>query len=102
MKQYEIFLRNFIFLTLTIFSVIVTLCVVADPYEIWHIYSRQGFNLYSVKGKNIERLTKPLNFILHHKNSETIIFGSSRADFALNPTFWENLTGGGAKLTILP
>ena len=80
-------------MTLAISSVIVTLCIIADPYEIWHIYSRQGFNLYSVKGRKVERLTKPLNFILHNKNSQTIIFGSSRADFAMNPKHWENLTG---------
>ena len=71
---------------------IVAFCLVADPYEIWHIYPSQGFNLYSVKGENIERLTKPLNFIFHHKNSQAVIFGTSRSDYALNPKTWEFLT----------
>lgn len=63
-----------------------------DPYEIWKFYSRQGFNLYSNKGENIERLTKPLNFIFHQA-PQTIIFGSSRADYSLDPNSWKMLTG---------
>ena len=77
-----------------VFSVLtVAFCLIADPYEIWHIYSRQGFNLYSVKGENIERLTKPLNFILHHKDAQTIIIGTSRADLSLESETWKSLTG---------
>ena len=92
MNDYKKFLRNFIFSALGISFVIVSFCILADPYEVWHICSRQGFNLYSVKGENIERLTKPMNFIFHHKNSQTIILGSSRSDIAINPETWQNLT----------
>lgn len=93
MNLYKKFLRNFIFITLGISFCVVTLCFIADPYEIWHFYNRQGFNLYSVKGENIERLTKPLNFILYHRDAQTLMMGSSRVDYALNPKHWELLTG---------
>ena len=93
MNLYKNFLRNFALISIGISILTATFCAIADPYEIWHFYNRQGFNLYSVKGENIERLTKPLNFILHNSDAQTIIFGSSRADYALNPMTWENLTG---------
>lgn len=93
MDLYKKFLGNFIRIALAISIAIAALCAVADPYEVWHIYARQGFNLYSVKGELIERLTKPLNFILHQTDSQAVILGSSRADFALSPKLWEDLTG---------
>ena len=93
MNLYKKFLRNFIFMTLAISFLVVTLCCVADPYEIWHFYNRQGFNLYSVKGENIERLTKPLNFIFHQRDAQALFIGSSRVDYALSPKHWEKLTG---------
>lgn len=93
MNLYKKFLRDFVIISTAISIFVAAFCVIADPYEIWHIYSRQGVNLYSVKGENIERLTKPLNFFIHHKNAQTIILGSSRADYSLNPATWENLTG---------
>ena len=92
MNLYKKFLCNFVLISVAISIFIAAFCIIADPYEIWHIYSRQGINLYSVKGENIERLTKPLNFILHHTDAQTIILGSSRADYAFNPDVWENLT----------
>ena len=93
MNLYKKFLRNLILIT-AVFSILtVAFCLVTDPYEIWNIYSRQGFNLYAFKGENTERLTKPLSFILHHKNTQTIIIGTSRPDLALNPETWKNLTG---------
>jgi hypothetical protein len=93
LKPYKKFLRNFVSISAGVSILVAIFCIIADPYEIWHIYSHQGVNLYSVKGENIERLTKPLNFMLHHKDAQTVILGSSRADYALNPATWENLTG---------
>lgn len=93
MNFYKKFLRDFTLLSVGISLLVTTFCIIADPYEIWHVYSKQGFNIYSSKGENIERLTKPLNFMLHHTDAQTIIFGSSRADYSLNPVTWENLTG---------
>lgn len=93
MNLYKNFLRNFIFITVGISFFVVTLCFIADPYEIWHFHTRQGFNLYSVKGENIERLTKPMNFMLYHRDAQALMMGSSRVDYALNPKHWELLTG---------
>ena len=93
MNIYRKFLRNFILITVFISSFVITLCCIADPYEIWHFYTIQGFNLYSVKGENIERLTKPMNFIIHQRDAQSLMMGSSRVDYAFNPKTWETLTG---------
>ena len=92
MNLYKKFLRNFIFSALGISFVIVSFCILADPYEVWHVYSRQGFNLYSVKAKDVTRLNKPMNFIFHHKNAQALILGSSRPDIALDPKIYQSLT----------
>lgn len=93
MNPYKKFLRNFALISAGISIFIISFCIIADPYEIWNIYPRQGLNLYSFRGVHIERLTKPMNFILRHTEDKAIIIGSSRSDFCFSPVTWENLTG---------
>jgi hypothetical protein len=65
--------------------------ILADPYEVWHVYDKVGFNRYAVKGEALERMMKPLSLL--QQKPQTVFFGTSISNLGLDPSYYEELTG---------
>lgn len=67
--------------------------VLVDPYYIFKTPLIKGFNAIKPDIKKQERLTKVLEFKLHKNDIDTLFLGSSRVDYAINPYYYDKITG---------
>lgn len=62
-----------------------------DPYDIYGGTRIVGFTATPYKSEFTERMTKPIQ--MNSRPIETLILGNSKADFAIDPAVWRELTG---------
>ncbi|WP_294157974.1 hypothetical protein [uncultured Selenomonas sp.] len=62
-----------------------------DPYDIYGGTRIVGFTATPYKSEDTERMTKPIQ--MNGRRIETLILGNSKADFAIDPAAWRELTG---------
>ena len=68
--------------------------IVVDPYAIFGTSNVEKFNAVKPFQANKDRLFKPIN--LFRENPSVVIFGSSVAQYGINPEYVANVTGGRA------
>lgn len=95
MEPNNIYLRYNKRLLIMIFAIlafIVSFNTIVDPYNIFNKIKLKNFNYYKPEIKRQERLTKILSLKLTSR-IDTIIIGSSRPDWSLNPEYYKKITG---------
>lgn len=65
--------------------------MLVDPYGVWAMVNRVGFNYYHTHKERFERINKPTDIM--HQKPEVIFIGSSRVKFSLDPEKFTEITG---------
>ncbi len=84
------FLRFALAAALVLFLV-AAVCAFVDPYDIYGGPRIAGLTAVPYKSEFTERMTKPVQ--MNGRPIETLILGNSKADFAIDPAVWRELTG---------
>ena len=74
-----------------VFFVAAAVNAVVDPYDVWRLYRQPGFNQWSVKAEEQDRLVKPIDFM--GRKPQAVFLGNSQVDWAIEPETYKNLTG---------
>lgn len=91
MKKYKKYIRITALLTLFVSIGIMGFNIVVDPYGIWYIYDKVGFNKQRLKSNELQRINKII--ISSRREPEVIFLGSSRVNLTLNPEYHKKITG---------
>jgi hypothetical protein len=100
-KQELLFIRKFFTFLFTIFLSIAALNLLVDPYGIYNLVKKDGFNFNKPAIKSHLRMSKA--YSVRYIKPKSIILGTSRAEFGLDPdhigfvflpTYNLNLSGG--------
>lgn len=75
--MYKKFCFAFTGLALLLSILTTAFTVLVDPYEVWGLCRRVGFNMSSPKAEEVERLHKPLAFLRLEPKPETVFIGNS-------------------------
>ena len=89
--MYKKFIMAFLSFALFLFAAASAFNILIDPYGVWHLYRARGINLFAYKEENVERLTKPLEYVDHLP--ETVFLGTSQIDWSFDPVAFEQRTG---------
>lgn len=86
---------NLIIITLTSILLLINILVnvIVDPYYIFKTPLINGFNSVKPDIKKQERLTKLLEYKLNRNKIDTLILGSSRVDYGIDPNYYHKITG---------
>lgn len=94
--MYKKFCFAFLGLALALAALTTAFTVLADPYGVWGIYRRVGFNMSSPKAEEVERLHKPLAFLRLDPQPEAVFIGTSQMLYALDMDAYSEMTGKSA------
>ena len=73
-----------------VFSVVLFNCI-TDPYNIWNLYRRAGFNQWTPKAETQDRLILPIRFL--SVRPETLFMGNSQVAWGVEASEYTKLTG---------
>ena len=91
MRTYKWYFYRLMVLALVLVVGVVSFNVLVDPYGIWQVYQKVGFNQYHTHRENFERVGKPVDVM--RLKPRVIFVGSSRVKFGLDPEYYSELTG---------
>ena len=94
--MYKRFCLVFLSLSLALAVLTAAFAMLADPYEVWGICRRVGFNMSSPKAEEVERLHKPLAFLRLEVQPETVFMGTSQVLYAMDMDAYKEMTGKSA------
>ena len=77
----------------TLFSLAAAVNAIADPYDVWGIYRKVGFNMYSPKVEEVERLAKPIDFLHFAPQPEVVFLGTSQVLHGIDADAYRGMTG---------
>ena len=70
--------------------------LLADPYGIWNICHIPGFNMRAAKTEDVERLTRPVNFLWVSPKPKVVFLGASQVRWAIDADAYQERTGASA------
>lgn len=100
--MYKKFCLLFICLSMALSALVVVVNLIVDPYEVWGIYRRVGFNMFSPRAEDMTRLQKPLFFLRLDPQPETVFIGTSQVLYALDMDVYGEMTGKAAYNFAMP
>lgn len=68
--------------------------IAVDPYNVWRIYQRVGFNAWSPKAEDLDRLIQPIAFV--PAQPEAVFLGTSQVIWGIEASEYTRLTGKSA------
>ena len=68
--------------------------LIVDPYNIWRLYQRVGFNQWSPKAEDLDRLIQPIVF--RRVQPKALFLGTSQVIWGIEPSEYTRLTGDSA------
>ena len=89
--MWKVFFSRFAATAAVLLFAIAGINLVIDPYDIYSAPRLAGWNATPYKSEDTERMTKPIQ--MNGRPIETLILGNSKADFAIDPAVWRELTG---------
>ena len=96
MGLYKKFCLKFLASVLAISAGVAAFNIIVDPYEFWNVYRAQGFNMLSTRAEELERLQKPLDFLMLKEKPETVFIGTSQMIYAMDMEEYKALSGKSA------
>lgn len=91
MRSYRRYIRVTASFIIIFIIGIVGLNVVVDPYGIWYIYRKAGFNIYHSKIETVERVGKAVRITLDPP--KVLFVGTSRVKNSLDPGYYSKIKG---------
>ncbi|MDD6128450.1 MAG: hypothetical protein PUB60_09900 [Veillonellaceae bacterium] len=89
--MWKTFFLRFAATAAVLLLVIAGINLAVDPYDIYGGTRIAGLTATPYKSEDTERMTKPIQ--MNGRPIETLILGNSKADFAIGPAVWRELTG---------
>lgn len=89
--MWKSFFLRFAASAVAILLAVAALNLAVDPYDIYGGTRIVGWTATPFKSEDTERMTKPIQ--MNGRRIETLILGNSKADFAIDPAVWRELTG---------
>lgn len=89
--MWKTFFLRFAATAAVLLLVIAGINLAVDPYDIYGGTRIADLTATPYKSEGTERMTKPIQ--MNGRSIETLILGNSKADFAIDPAVWRELTG---------
>ena len=83
MNKYKVYIIATVLLSVCMISIICACTLIVDPYGLYDVYKKNGFNLQKEGVRNKIRYVKAIEIAL--RRPATVLMGSSRVHDGINP-----------------